>query len=114
MRPPIFGKGGRPALKQCFEFPARPATRCTKDLARRDLHKYRRYGIRHHARYASESRFLRRDIPPVVRRASRFLAALNLVSLPMGYLAGQCQPYGEGKSKAYKDGGSDKGSAHHG
>jgi hypothetical protein len=32
---------------------------------------------------------------------------LNLVSLPMGYLAGQCKPYGKGKSKAYKDGGTD-------
>ena len=53
-------------------------------------------------------------IPPVVRRASRFLAPLNLVSLPTGYLAGQCQPYGEGKSKAYKNGGSDNVSAHHG
>ena len=30
------------------------------------------------------------------------------------YLAGQCQPYGEGKSKAYKGGSSDNVSAHHG
>jgi hypothetical protein len=34
-------------------------------------------------------------------------AAEPCLALPMGYLSSRCQPYGEGKSIAYKNGASD-------